>query len=48
MVGAGGTMGSYLSDAFEKDNEVIRIDRSKVDITSPSSMFLDAETSSRT
>lgn len=38
IVGAGGTMGSYLSDAFEKDNEVIRIDRSKVDITSSSSI----------
>jgi len=42
LVGAGGTMGSYLSDAFEKDNEVIRVDRSKgdirVDITSTESI----------
>ncbi|HRI25190.1 MAG TPA: short chain dehydrogenase [Ferruginibacter sp.] len=38
LVGAGGTMGTYLSNAFEKDNEVIRIGRNEVDITSPSSI----------
>jgi len=38
IVGASGTMGSYLSNAFEKEHEVIRTDRNgadvKVDITS--------------
>ena len=39
IVGASGTMGSYLSKVFEKDNEVIRVDRRseaiQVDLTSP-------------
>lgn len=38
IVGASGTMGSYLSAAFEKEHEIIRADRNgkdiKVDITS--------------
>ena len=42
IVGASGTMGSYLSDAFEKEHEVIRADRNsmdvQVDITSPASI----------
>lgn len=42
IVGASGTMGSYLSTVFEKDNDVIRVDRSKgdvrVDITSTESI----------
>ncbi|MGN6164635.1 MAG: short chain dehydrogenase [Flavisolibacter sp.] len=42
VVGASGTMGTYLSKAFEKDNEIIRVDRSsadvRVDITSPQSI----------
>lgn len=39
IVGASGTMGTYLSNAFEKEHEVIRADRKnsdvQVDITSP-------------
>ena len=42
IVGASGTMGTYLSNAFEKEHEVIRADRNspdiKVDITSPDSI----------
>jgi NAD(P)-dependent dehydrogenase (short-subunit alcohol dehydrogenase family) len=42
IVGASGTMGSYLAQVFEKDHEVIRVDRSKgnirVDITSVESI----------
>jgi NAD(P)-dependent dehydrogenase (short-subunit alcohol dehydrogenase family) len=38
IVGASGTMGSYLANAFEKEHEVIRVDRKSkpvnVDITS--------------
>ena len=39
IVGASGTMGTYLSNTFEKEHEVIRADRKskdvEVDITSP-------------
>lgn len=39
IVGASGTMGSYLSNAFEKEHNVVRADRNskdvQVDITSP-------------
>jgi NAD(P)-dependent dehydrogenase (short-subunit alcohol dehydrogenase family) len=39
IVGASGTMGNYLSNAFEKEHQVIRADRKspevQVDITSP-------------
>jgi NAD(P)-dependent dehydrogenase (short-subunit alcohol dehydrogenase family) len=39
IVGASGTMGTYLSNAFEKEHEVVRADRNnsdvQVDITSP-------------
>lgn len=39
IVGASGTMGSFLSNAFEKEHDVIRADRNsagvQVDITSP-------------
>ena len=42
IVGASGTMGTYLSRAFEKDNEIVRVDRNstdvQVDITSPASI----------
>lgn len=42
IVGASGTMGSYLSNAFEKEDEVIRAGRTgsdvKVDITSSESI----------
>lgn len=42
VVGASGTMGTYLSKAFEKEHEVVRVDRSSsdihVDITSPESI----------
>lgn len=42
IVGASGTMGSYLSNSFEKEHEVIRADRNssgiKVDITSTTSI----------
>lgn len=42
IVGASGTMGTYLSNAFEKDNEIVRVDRKskdvQVDITSPGSI----------
>lgn len=42
IVGASGTMGTYLSKAFEKEHEVVRVDRSNsnvnVDITSPESI----------
>ena len=42
IVGASGTMGTYLSNAFEKDNEVVRVDRNsadvQVDITSAESI----------
>ena len=38
IVGASGTIGSYLSNVFEKEHEIIRADRNssdvKVDITS--------------
>ncbi|MCU7548154.1 short chain dehydrogenase [Chitinophagaceae bacterium LB-8] len=39
IVGASGTMGSYLANALEKEHEIVRADRKKgdvqVDITSP-------------
>lgn len=39
IVGASGTMGSYLSNAFEKEHEIVRADRNspdvQVDIPSP-------------
>ncbi len=39
IVGASGTMGRYLSDALEKEHEIVRADRNsagiRVDITSP-------------
>ena len=39
IVGASGTMGTYLSNVFEKEHEIIRADRNnsviQVDITSP-------------
>lgn len=42
IVGASGTMGTYLSKTFEKDNEIVRVDRNsvdvQVDITSPESI----------
>ncbi|HEV8514634.1 MAG TPA: short chain dehydrogenase [Cyclobacteriaceae bacterium] len=42
IVGASGTMGSFLSSAFEKEHEVVRADRHgvdvQVDITSPESI----------
>ena len=42
IVGASGTMGTYLSNEFEKEHEIIRADRNssevKVDITSPESI----------
>ena len=42
LVGASGTMGTYLSDVFEKEHTIIKADRNskdvKVDITSPSSI----------
>lgn len=42
IVGASGTMGTFLSNAFEKEHEVIRADRNnpdvQVDITSPVSI----------
>jgi NAD(P)-dependent dehydrogenase (short-subunit alcohol dehydrogenase family) len=42
IVGASGTMGSYLANTFEKEHEVIRVDRKSkdinVDITSPESI----------
>jgi NAD(P)-dependent dehydrogenase (short-subunit alcohol dehydrogenase family) len=42
IVGASGTMGTYLARAFEKDHEIVRVDRHsegvKVDITSPESI----------
>jgi len=42
IVGASGTMGSFLSKAFEQEHEVIRADRNssevRVDITSPESI----------
>lgn len=41
IVGASGTMGSYLANTFEKDHEVIRAGRKsdlQVDITSPQSI----------
>lgn len=42
IVGASGTMGSHLSNAFAKDHEVIKVDRSKgdirIDITSTDSI----------
>lgn len=42
MVGASGTMGSYLANAFEKEHDLIRADRKgrdvQVDITSPQSI----------
>ena len=42
IVGASGTMGTHLSKAFEKDNEIVRADRNsvdvQVDITSPESV----------
>ncbi|MCS3798910.1 short chain dehydrogenase [Niastella sp. OAS944] len=42
IVGAYGTMGSYLANAFEKEHEVVRVGRQsgniQVDITSPESI----------
>lgn len=42
IVGAAGTMGSYLANAFEKEHEVIKVGRQtgniQVDITSPESI----------
>jgi NAD(P)-dependent dehydrogenase (short-subunit alcohol dehydrogenase family) len=42
IIGASGTMGTYLSKAFEKELEVVRADRSgtdvQVDITSPAAI----------
>ena len=42
IVGASGTMGSYLSGAFEKEHEIVRADRNspevQADITSPESI----------
>jgi NAD(P)-dependent dehydrogenase (short-subunit alcohol dehydrogenase family) len=42
IVGASGTMGSFLSKAFEKEHEIVRADRHgmdvQVDITSPESI----------
>lgn len=42
IVGASGTMGSYLANAFEKEHEVVRVGRQteniQVDITSPESI----------
>jgi NAD(P)-dependent dehydrogenase (short-subunit alcohol dehydrogenase family) len=42
IVGASGTMGSFLSNAFQKEHEIIRADRNnpdvRVDITSPESI----------
>jgi len=42
IVGASGTMGTYLSNAFAKEHEIVRIDRKspeiQVDITSPASI----------
>lgn len=42
IVGASGTMGTYLSRAFEKEHDVVRVGRSslniQVDITSPASI----------
>ena len=42
IVGASGTMGTYLSNAFEKEHEVVRADRNnsdvQVDITSPAAI----------
>jgi len=42
MVGASGTMGSYLANAFEKEHELVRADRKgrdvQVDITSTQSI----------
>ena len=42
IVGASGTMGSYLSNAFEKEHEVVKVGRGseniQVDITSPESI----------
>lgn len=42
IVGASGTMGTYLSKAFENEHEVVRVDRNssdiQVDITSPASI----------
>jgi len=42
IVGASGTMGTYLSKAFETEHEVVRADRSssevQVDITSPAAI----------
>lgn len=42
IVGASGTMGSYLANAFEKEHEVVKVGRGseniQVDITSPESI----------
>jgi NAD(P)-dependent dehydrogenase (short-subunit alcohol dehydrogenase family) len=42
IVGASGTMGTYLSKAFEREHEVVRVGRTntevQVDITSPASI----------
>lgn len=42
IVGASGTMGSYLANAFEKEHEVVKVGRQseniQVDITSPESI----------
>lgn len=42
IVGASGTMGRFLSNAFQKENEIVGVDRNspgvRVDITSPESI----------
>ena len=42
IIGASGTIGSYLSNTFEKEHEIIRANRNstgfQVDITSPASI----------
>lgn len=38
IVGATGTMGQYLNNAFEKEHEIIKISTKDADITSPESI----------
>lgn len=42
IIGASGTMGRFLTESFQKDHEIIKVDRNslnvKVDITSPESI----------
>ena len=42
IVGASGTMGTYLASAFEQEHDIVRVDRRggdyEVDITSPDSI----------